>query len=142
MRICVMEIPGKSCGACSMCCQVLEIEELQKPAGLVCKDCISGGGCKIYKDRPKVCRDFECEWKGDRGMTPKLRPDLVGTILMEDADSEEYQAVCDPTRPLAWRTPIVFNHLVLMAKAGRTVIAKAGVKAWRIHASGQWGPCS
>ncbi len=137
-----MDIPGKSCGACSMCCQVLEIEELQKPAGLVCKDCMNGGGCRIYAARPKVCREYECEWKGNRSMGPQLRPERVGTILMEDADSDEYQAVCDPTKPLAWRTPIVFNHLVAMAKAGRTVVAKAGAKSWRIHASGEWGPCS
>jgi uncharacterized protein len=35
----------------------------------------------------------------------------------------------------------VFKHLVAMAKAGRTVVAKAGLKSWRIHASGEWGPC-
>jgi hypothetical protein len=28
-----------------------------------------------------------------------------------------------------------------MAKAGRTVVAKAGLKSWRIWASGESGPC-
>ena len=137
----MMDIPGKTCGPCSLCCQVLEIEELQKSAGLLCKECVKGGGCGIYASRPDVCRDYECLWKGDRGMTQQLRPDRVGTILMEDPDTDEYRAVCDPKRPLAWRTPLVFNHLVAVAKAGRTVVAKAGLKSWRIHASGQWGPC-
>jgi hypothetical protein len=135
-----MDIPGKACGECNMCCQVLEIEEMAKPAGLLCKNCISGAGCAIYEDRPQVCRDFECLWKGDRRMSAPMRPDRVGTILMEDPDSDEYRAVCDPTRPLAWRTPAVFQHLVQMAKAGRIVVAKAGLKAWRVHASGEWGP--
>ena len=78
--------------------------------------CLSGGGCAAYMTRPQVCRDFECLWKGDRGLSPQLRPDKVGTLLMEDADSEDYLAVCDPARPLAWRTPLVFNHLVSVAK--------------------------
>lgn len=136
-----MNIPGKACGECNLCCQILEIDELAKPAGLLCKDCLLGNGCAIYDDRPQVCRDFECLWKGDRAMAAPLRPDRVGTILMEDPDSDEYRAVCDPTRPLAWRTPTVFKHLVAMAKSGRTVVAKAGLKSWRIHASGEWGPC-
>jgi hypothetical protein len=28
-----------------------------------------------------------------------------------------------------------------MAKSGRIVVAKAGVKAWRVHSTGEWGPC-
>jgi hypothetical protein len=125
-----------------MCCKVLEIEDFDKPAGPWCAFCVPGGGCKAYETRPDTCRDFACLWKGDRGLTPMLRPDRVGTILMEDAYSQDYLAVCDPAKPFAWRTPLVFNHLVLIAKSGRTVLAKAGTKAWRIHGSGQWGPCA
>jgi hypothetical protein len=123
-----------------MCCKVLEIEEFGKPPGPFCTFCVAGGGCTNYAARPPVCREFECLWKGDRGLSPMLRPDKVGTLLMEDADSEDYLAVCDPAKPLAWRTPMVFNHLVAVAKTGRTVLAKAGVKAWRVRASGEWGP--
>lgn len=134
------DIPGKACGPCTFCCKVLEIVELKKPPGPLCEHCSAGQGCGIYATRPEVCRAFECLWKGDRGLSPMLRPDKVGTLLMEDADSEDYLAVCDPARPLAWRTPLVFNHLVAMAKAGRVVLAKAGLKAWRIHPTGEWGP--
>lgn len=135
------EIPGKACGSCSFCCKVLEIEELSKPAGPWCASCVPGFGCAAYDARPDVCRDFECLWKGDRALSPVLRPDRTGTLMMEDADTEDYLAVCDPGRPMAWRTPLVFNHLVSIAKSGRTVKAKAGEKAWRVHASGEWGPC-
>ena len=72
-------------------------------------------------------------------MSAQLRPDRVGAILMEDPDSDEYRAVCDPAKPLAWRTPLVFQHLVAMAKSGRIVVAKAGLKAWRIRANGRMG---
>lgn len=137
----MLAIPGKACGECSFCCKVLEITEFTKPAGAWCEHCRKDGGCGVYATRPTVCRDYECLWKGDRGMSAQLRPDRVGAILMEDPDSDEYRAVCDPSRPLAWRTPLVFKHLVAMAKAGRIVVAKAGLKAWRIHANGEWGPC-
>lgn len=136
-----MDIPGKACGACNMCCKVLDIEELNKPAGPLCPNCIAGSGCAIYSSRPDVCRDYVCLWKSERALSPQLRPDRVGTILMEDEDSDEYRAVCDPDKPFAWRNPLVFKHLVAIAKTGRTVVAKAGLKSWRIRETGEWGPC-
>ncbi len=140
----MIAIPGKACGECNLCCKVLEITELAKPAGKLCGDCVRSplGSCGIYATRPKVCRDYECLWKGDRAMSPQMRPDRAGTLLMEDPDSDEYRAVCDPGKPFAWLNPLIFKHLVVMAKSGRTVVAKAGLKAWRIHANGQWGPCA
>jgi len=131
---------GKSCGACTMCCSALEIDYFKKPPGPKCVNCLSGGGCAIYTDRPEVCHDFECEWLTRRDLSRQLRPDLVGTILMEDADSDEYRAVCAPEKPMSWRHPMVFAHLVAMAKSGRTVVAKAGLTSWRIFGSGEWGP--
>ncbi|MGA8447533.1 MAG: hypothetical protein WB766_20460 [Roseiarcus sp.] len=132
--------PGKSCGACTMCCSALEIAHFKKPAGPLCANCRLGGGCTIYAERPAVCRDFECEWLTSRELPRQLRPDLVGTILMEDGDSDEYRAVCAPERPMAWRHPRVFAHLVAVAKSGRIVVAKAGLTSWRIFGSGEWGP--
>lgn len=123
-----------------MCCTALEIEELNKDAGPACVNCVAGGGCAIYASRPKVCRDFECEWLRERALPSTMRPDRIGTILMEAHDTDEYRAVCGPERPLAWRQPRVFAHLVSVAKTGRTVVAKAGLKSWRIFASGEWGP--
>ena len=122
-----------------MCCSALEIPELGKPAGPLCGNCRHAAGCAIYAARPQVCRDFECEWLTRRDLSRALRPDLVGTILMEDADSDEYRAVCAPGKPMAWRHPLVFAHLVAVAKSGRTVVAKAGLTSWRIFASGEWG---
>jgi hypothetical protein len=137
----MLAIAGKACGECSFCCKVLEITELAKPAGKLCEHCVSPG-CGIYPARPKVCREYDCLWKGDRSMSPRLRPDHTGTLLMEDPDSDEYRAVCDPQKPLAWLTPLVFKHLVAMAKSGRIVVAKAGLQSWRVYPNGQWSPCA
>ncbi len=133
-------LPGKSCGSCTMCCVVLEIDHFEKPPGKVCDNCKLGGGCKIYKKRPEVCRDYECNWITDRDLGPMLKPDRIGTILMDDPDSDDYLAVCDPAKPNAWRNPLVFRHLLAVAKEGRTVIAKAGTNSWRIFESGQTAP--
>ncbi|MCB1533542.1 MAG: hypothetical protein KDJ44_02155 [Rhodoblastus sp.] len=137
-----MAIPGKSCGPCTMCCSALEIDHFKKPMGVTCEFCVKGGGCNTYATRPQVCRDFECDWMMERDLPATLRPDKVGTILMEDPDNEDYQAVCEPTKPMAWRHPLVFKHLVAQAKAGRTVIAKSGLRAWRIYPDGHFSEWS
>jgi hypothetical protein len=131
---------GKSCGECTLCCRVLVIDELDKDAGILCSNCTVSAGCKIYKKRPQVCRDYLCEWMTDRTMPPQLRPDRTGTILQEDPDSEEFQAVVDPKTPMAWRHPLVFKLLVAKAKEGKIVVAKSGVKTWRIFESGHVAP--
>ena len=131
---------GKSCGECTMCCSALEIDEFKKPAGPACMHCASGGGCAIYSTRPRLCRDFECEWLTSRTLPPHFRPDRIGTILMEAHDADEYRAVCAPARPLAWRNPRVFAHLVAVAKTGRIVVAKSGMASWRVFASVESGP--
>jgi uncharacterized protein len=133
-------IPGKSCGDCTMCCTALEIVEFKKPPGQPCVNCQASGGCAIYASRPSVCRDFECLWLTERNLPRNMRPDRVRTILMEDDDSGEYRAVCEPFEPFAWRNPRVFAHLVKVAKTGRTVVAKAGLNSWRVFASGETAP--
>ena len=37
------EIPGKSCGACHMCCKALEIDHFNKPMGVLCVNWKDGG---------------------------------------------------------------------------------------------------
>jgi uncharacterized protein len=123
-----------------MCCSALEIIEFKKAPGVPCVNCLASGGCAVYQARPQVCREFECLWLTERGLPPNMRPDRIGTILMEDDDSGEYRAVCEPHRPFAWRAPRVFAHLVAVAKTGRTVVAKAGLDSWRVFASGEIAP--
>jgi hypothetical protein len=135
-------IPGKECGDCTMCCKVLVIDHFQKDAGILCSNCSANSGCLIYAKRPEVCQDFECDWKMERSIGPKLRPDMVGTILMEDDESDQYQAVVDPSTPFAWRNPLMFKFLVMKAKEGRTVVAKSGLKSWRIYPSGHYAACT
>ncbi len=135
-------LPGRSCGACTLCCQILVIDELKKDAGVLCNHCRLGGGCQIYRDRPPVCREFECEWLTERDVATLLKPDRTETIFMICPDSEQYQAVTDPKRPTAWRKPAVMKHLIAKAKEGHVVVAKSGALAWRVYPSGECAPWS
>ena len=122
-----------------MCCSALEIAELKSPPG----------GCAAIAGWAAAARSIHAgrrsaattgDWPTRRDLPAPLRPDRIGAILMEDADSDEYWAVCAPEKPMAWRHPRLFAHLVAVAGSGRTVVAKSGLMSWRIFASGEWGP--
>lgn len=65
---------SRKCGACTLCCKLLEVEDIPvaegggekhtetSPAGSWCRQCAIGKGCKIYQDRPDGCRNFNCGW--------------------------------------------------------------------------------
>ena len=52
--------PGKTCGSCTLCCKVVGVAELKKPADVWCGHCNKAKGCKIYDTRPQECRTFYC----------------------------------------------------------------------------------
>jgi hypothetical protein len=71
----------RKCAACTGCCTVLAIEELDKPAGVPCQHLSSdGGGCGIYETRPKACREYDCGWRLGVG-TLEQRPDRMGVVM-------------------------------------------------------------
>jgi hypothetical protein len=57
-----MTAPGRECGDCTLCCKVMAIEQLAKPASSWCPHCKPGHGCRIYPERPDECRSFNCLW--------------------------------------------------------------------------------
>ena len=73
--------PGRECGSCTMCCKVYTFPEINKPAGVWCKFCNPGKGCKIYDNVPDPCRDFFCLWMTDGTMPDEWRPDRARFVL-------------------------------------------------------------
>ena len=54
---------GRVCGNCSLCCKLLKVIELDKPANQWCGYCKPGkGGCTIHATRPDICRGYFCGW--------------------------------------------------------------------------------
>ena len=69
----------RTCDGCNMCCYIPDINEptLKKEEWTMCQNCDVGVGCKMYEDRPKPCRTFDCSWI--KGETPvEWKPDKVG----------------------------------------------------------------
>ncbi|MBL6938265.1 MAG: hypothetical protein ISS15_06670 [Alphaproteobacteria bacterium] len=82
-------VPGRECGACTVCCKVLAIKapELKKLPEVLCTHCTAGVGCAIYNARPQVCRDWHCGWRYLAFLGDEWRPDRSG-ILIEAATAD------------------------------------------------------
>lgn len=75
-------VAGRACGDCRMCCKLPDIPELAKPIDTWCRHADldrPDGGCKIYNDRPAVCRSFACGWLKGLGQE-RDRPDRLGVM--------------------------------------------------------------
>lgn len=70
----------RSCGACSLCCSVYEISIFKKPEWKWCTHCERGVGCRIYAQRPRVCRKYVCMWRAGSGAMED-RPDRIGVMM-------------------------------------------------------------
>ena len=79
-----MAVARNRCGSCQVCCIVLPIKDLEKPAGQNCRH-LCKQGCDIYNARPVACRTFNCTWLLS-GWEKKHRPDRLGMLFMYHPD--------------------------------------------------------
>jgi hypothetical protein len=70
----------RSCGTCSLCCTVLRVDELAKPAGRDCVHQRGQSGCAIHATRPEICRSYRCLWL-QGGLEDDERPDATGGVV-------------------------------------------------------------
>lgn len=121
----------RTCGDCTMCCHVLGVRELAKPALRWCEHCDVGKGCKIYEARPQSCRDFSCLWLTHPEAPEAMRPLDSGVVVWLTA-ARQAIALTRRHDPTAWRRPVVLAVLRRMARQGVTVVAFSGSRAWAI----------
>ena len=69
---------ARECGSCTACCTVMAVKELGKGMYRACEH-VSGRGCSIYKDRPRSCRLWSCQWR--LGELDGERPDRSGIVV-------------------------------------------------------------
>lgn len=81
---------------CGLCCRVMRIQELDKPADVWCEHFKKGKGCGIYASRPGSCASFKCLWLVSQDRSNKwpswpiaMRPDKLGVIF----DMQEIEGV-------------------------------------------------
>jgi hypothetical protein len=121
---------GRSCGACTLCCRLLPIRELRKPAATKCPHQKFGKGCTIYAHRPTECRAWSCRWVSDRATVGMPRPDRCHYVIdmsydhitMNPNDGGEaqrlsvFQVWCDPAFPMAYRAPELRAYTLMRAE--------------------------
>ncbi len=78
-------VPDRTCGSCTVCCHVLEVKALAKPAGVLCEHS-TGTACGIYRDRPSACATWHCLWRKIGALPDALRPDRAGVMLSLETD--------------------------------------------------------
>ncbi len=109
-------VAGRSCGTCSLCCKVLPVRELDKPAGRWCVHSVRGGGCGIHSSRPQACRQFFCSWRLDPNLGPEWKPEVSRFVLSADPAYQALMVIVDPGMPLAWKREPYYRRLKQMSE--------------------------
>ncbi len=110
-------VAGRSCQGCTMCCKVLAIEELAKPALTWCKHCAPGTGCKIYDTRPAVCGAFYCEYLKSAALDEHWYPARAKMVIVTDQTTGSLEIHVDPSRKGGWRQEPYYAQLKQWAAA-------------------------
>lgn len=117
----------RKCGRCSLCCKLLPMPELKKPANTPCRYQRFGKGCTVYARRPLSCQTWSCRWLlgVDTGDMPRPDhchyvidpiPDFVRMVNQETGELqvnvEVVQVWLDPGFPDAHRDPALRRYLL------------------------------
>jgi len=108
----------RECDGCTLCCKLIGVEELAKPAGVQCPNNSGCGGCGIYETRPPSCRTFHCGYLLAPYLGPEWRPDIAKFLLVSTVDGMLMVAHVDPDYPDAWRREPYQSRLREWARLG------------------------
>lgn len=122
---------GKSCGECGMCCKLLAIQSLDKPAGAWCGHFKRAAGCGVYEERPPACRGFVCLWLDSEKLDEAWRPDRAKFLMYTEKDGQRLNVIVDPNHPGAWKREPYYRRLKAMSE-----LALGGASWWCASATG------
>jgi len=71
----------RQCGDCQLCCKLVPVRELGKPANTRCQHQRHGKGCAIYDCRPMSCRKWSCQWLDEDDTRDLSRPDRSHYVI-------------------------------------------------------------
>lgn len=85
---------GRNCGKCGVCCYVLRVDEINKPAYTPCphlKINDIGAECELHdEDKPKTCAKWGCykncelQDRAQRYLFAQIAVDILGSKCQED----------------------------------------------------------
>lgn len=120
----------RSCGTCSLCCKIIDVPSLNKPAHVWCEHARPGKGCGIWGSHPHVCQVWKCGWQLSEDLDERWKPNKCGFILYHQYDGRQVVVEVDPQRPDAWRKPPFYDAIRRWAAGVRTedkqVIVRTG----------------
>ena len=129
---------AKACGDCGLCCKIMGVTALAKPAGRWCRHFGKATGCAIYGERPDDCRVFNCLWLLTDALGPEWKPTVAGFVLHSEAGGTRLIVECDPARPHDWRRAPYEAALRRWSEApGMEVLVLAGARGVRLGAGDQ-----
>jgi hypothetical protein len=114
------QLSGRKCGECSLCCYVLSVPEIDKPAHSWCKHCRPGQGCTIYATRPQRCRGFVCNWLIDKSIPEYWFPKRARIVirLRREDDQLNLRLEVDHRFPNRWREEPYYSDIRRLALVG------------------------
>ena len=103
--------PGRSCGACTLCCKVYDVPAVESVSGQWCRHAVTGRGCGIHETRPSHCRAFFCLWMTEGWLGPEWKPDKAKMVLSIEPGSRHLAVQVDPGQPGIWRREPYYGQL-------------------------------
>lgn len=139
IKISFQPFGARRCGDCQLCCRLLPIPTIDKPANKRCEHQSHARGCKIYSRRPFACSVFSCRWLTEEDTRELSRPDRAGYVIdpmpeyirvQEESGTEHripvVQIWCDPRRRAAHRDPKLREYLDNKAQEGFAALIRYG----------------
>jgi len=125
----------RSCRSCTLCCDLPDIDELDKPANALCRYCVRDEGCTAYAARPATCRDFLCGWRTDLSLGAEWDPILSHMMIYRQG--AQLTVLVDPRHREIWTEQPYHDHLRRWAAEGRAsggyVIVWVGEEVFKIE---------
>jgi len=94
-----------------MCCKLMAIPALEKPANSWCPKYVMKKGCGDYGGRPQACRAFECLYLTADALPEAWRPDKAKFMIWSGREGRRLIVDVDPANPMAWRQPPYYAQI-------------------------------
>ncbi|MEO1093184.1 MAG: hypothetical protein AAFX81_21415 [Pseudomonadota bacterium] len=133
----------RECGSCGICCKIPQIQTMEKPYGKWCTHCDVGRGCRIYADRPDVCRGFECLWLSSPTMPDAFRPDRCGVLLSPRSSAKHGRTVLAMVEAGQFdriKKPKFLKVLEYVRAAGFRIFVSDGRRSYHVERDGRLTP--
>jgi hypothetical protein len=135
----------RQCGDCQLCCRLLPVRELDKPANTKCRHQTFAKGCGVYHKAgmPPSCAIWNCRWlvNNDTGRMRRpnhshyvidIMPDYIQLVPGDGGEPitiEVVQIWCDPRYPDAHRDPDLRAYLARRGEEGIAALVRYSSEA-------------